>query len=66
MGMETGTAIVGDNVEVPEKPRVAMRSRNPTPGHINRETLIGKNTCILMSTNVHSSTSHNSQDMEAN
>ena len=61
---------VGGNVswcshygEVPQKTksRITLGSRNPTPGHISRQNYNLKRYRHL---NVHSSTSHNSQDME--
>ena len=45
------------------KNRVTIQPSNPTPGHISREN---SNSKRYMHPNVHSSTIHNSQDMEAN
>ena len=53
-----------NSVEVPPKTknRVAMGSGNDTPEHISREN---SNSKRYVYPNVHTSTSYNSQDMEA-
>ena len=49
------------SMEVPQKTRVLIWFNNPTPGHISRYDYNSKR---YMHSHVHSSTIHNSQDME--
>ena len=63
VGMEIGTTDMENSTEVPQKTkhRTTMRFRNPTPGHISGQNYNSKRYMHLY---VHSSTIHNSQDME--
>ena len=61
VGMWIGTTTMQNSVEVPYETKNRITS-NPTPGHISREN---HNLKRNMHPNVHYSTIHNSQDMEA-
>ena len=65
VGMWLSAATIENSMGFPEKTknRVVIWSRNPTPGHISGENYNSKR---YIHPNVHSSTIHNSQDMEAN
>ena len=63
VGMQIGAATMKNSMEVPQttKNSVAVWSRNLNPGHVLRQNYNSKR---YMHPYVHSSTIHNSQDME--
>ena len=63
LGMQIGTATVGNSMKVPLKTKnvVSIQSCNSTHGHISRNNY---NLKIYIHPYDHSSTIHNSQDME--
>ena len=63
MGMQIGAGTMENSMGIPQetKNRVAIWSNNPTLGHIPKQNYNSKR---YMHPYVHSSTIHNSQDME--
>ena len=61
VGMKIGAVTMENSMEIPQNTRATIWSRNLTPGHITRQN---SNPKRYMHPYVHSSTTHNSQDME--
>ena len=62
-GMSVGASTVENSMEFPQKTknRIAISSSNYTPGHISGQNYNSKR---YLHPYIHSSTIHNSQDME--